>query len=427
MRGVPVGPMAISCLVLAAVVTWAASTQAQPDALRQRARTGGSHHVAHPQAAPQLKVDDLRTTLERLLGHHATLAVRVMRGQVKGSPDLVQNLQDALGSNTHELALAVKSLHGAKAAQAFEQLWTDHVVSLFKYAGVVGAGKQEGKKKFEAQLDRYRADFGSFVETASDGKLKADVVAESLKSHINQLLAQVEAYAAKDYATAYRLERKAFAHMFPTGKALAGGLAVHHPGESSVALEDPAHSLKSALSLPLGEHVELLVEATRSGISGSPEFKYAAAALDGNTKDLTESVGALFGQHKARRFNDIWADHIDVLMDYTVGKAEGNERAQKKAMRRMRSFVRRFPRFLTRVTGLRASPDLSRKIAQHEHLIADQLDAYAAKKYTVALRISNRAYEDMFSTAVELGGLLQKRFSTVAPIGGAGTGGGGTR
>ena len=427
MRGAPVGPTAISCLLLAAVVTWAASTQAQPDALHQRARTGGRHHVAHSQAAPQLKVDDLRTTLERLLGHHAILAVRVMRGQVKGSPDLVQNLQDALGSNTHELTVAVRSLHGAKAAQTFERLWTSHVVSLFKYAGVVGAGKQEGKKKFEAQLDRYRARFGSFVETASDGKLKADIVAESLKTHINQLLAQVEAYAAKDYATTYRLEREAFAHMFPTGKALAGGLAVHHPGESSVALEDPAQSLKSALALLLGEHVGLLVEATRAGTSGSPEFRYAAAALDGNTEDLTESMGALFGQKNAHRFNDIWADHIDVLMDYTIGKAEGNEKAQKRAMHRMNAFVRRFPRFLIRATGLRASPDLSRKIAQHEHLIVDQLDAYAAAKYTVALRISNRAYEDMFSTAVELGGLLQKRFSNVAPIGGAGTGWGGTR
>ena len=135
----------------------------------------------------------------------------------------------------------------------------------------------------------------------------------------------------------------------------------------------------------------------------------------------------MFGQKNAHRFNDIWADHIDVIMDYTVGKAEGNEKAQKKAMRRMQAFVRRFPRFLIRATGLRASPGLSRKIAQHEHLIVDQLDAYAAAKYTVALRISNRAYEDMFSTAVELGGLLQKRFSTVAPIGGAGTGGGGIR
>jgi hypothetical protein len=427
MRGASVAPAAIGCLVLAAVVTWAAATQAQPDALHQRAQTDARHHEAHSQAAPHVKVGDLRTTLERVLGHHAILAVRVMRGQVKGSPELVQTLQDALGSNTQELTAVVKSLHGAKAARAFEQLWTDHVVSLFKYSGAVGANKQEDRKKFKAQLDRYRADFGSLIETASDGKLKADVVAKSLKSHINQLLRQVKAYAAKDYATAYRLERKSFAHMFPTGKALAGGLAVHHPGESSVALEDPAQSLKSALSLLLGEHVELLVEATRSGTSGSPEFKYAARALDGNTEDLTESMGALFGQNNAHRFNDIWADHIDVLMDYTVAEAEDNEKAQKKAMRRMHSFVRRFPRFLIRVTGLRASPDLSRRIAQHEHLMVRQLDAYAAAKYALAIRISNRAYEDMFSTAVELGGLLQKRFSTVAPIGGAGTGGGGTQ
>jgi hypothetical protein len=425
MRGVPVGTAVIACLVLAAVVNRAASTQAQPDALQQ-ARTDAGHHAAHLQA-PHQKHESLRTTLERLLGHHAILAVRVMRGQVKGSPELVQTLEDALGANTHELTVAVRSLHGAKAARTFEQLWTNHVVSLFEYAGAVEAHKQKAKKRLLRELDRYRADFGSFVETASNGTLKAHSVAQSLKSHINQLLKQIKAYAAKDYATAYRLEREAFGHMFPTGKALAGGLSVHHPGESSIALENPAQNLKSALSLLLGEHVELLVEATRSGVRGSPEFKYAARALDHNTEDLTESVGALFGQENAHRFNDIWADHIDYLMDYTIAKAGDNEKAQKKAMHRMREFLRRFPRYLKRVTGLSASPQLSRKIARHEHLVVDQLDAYDAEKYDLALRISNRAYEDMFSTAVELGGLLQKRFSSVAPIGGAGTGGGGTQ
>ena len=426
MRGVSVGTTAIACLVLAAIVVWAASTQAQPDAL-QRAGIDAGHHVSHLQAARKFKGESLRTTLERLLGHHAILAVRVMRGQVRGSPELVQTLEDALGSNTHDLMVAVKSLHGGKAARTFEQLWTNHVVSLFEYAGAVDAGKHKAKKRFLAELDRYRADFGSFVEAASDGTLKADAVAESLKTHINQLLAQVKAYAAKDYAAAYRLERAAFGHMFPTGKALAGGLSVHHPGEASVALDNPAQSLKSALSLLLGEHVELLVEATRSGVSGSREFKYAARALDRNTEDLTESMGALFGHKNARRFNRIWADHIDDLIDYTIAKAGDNQKAQKKAMRRTRAFVRKFPRFLTRVTGLEASPGLSRQIARHHHLIVDQLDAYAAEKYSLALRVANRAYEDMFSAAVELGGQLQKRFSTVAPVGGAGTGGGGTQ
>ncbi|HEU4488568.1 MAG TPA: hypothetical protein VFS38_04720 [Actinomycetota bacterium] len=426
MREVSVGTTAVACLALAAIVVWTASTQAQPDA-HQQARIDPGHHMSHLQAARKVKGEDLRTLLERLLGHHAILAVRVMRGQVRGSPELVQTLEDALGANTHELTVAVRSLHGAKGARIFEQLWTNHVVSLFEYAGAVEGHKKKAKKRLLRELDRYRADFGTFVETASDGTLKAEDVAQSLKAHINQLLEQVRAYAAKDYAAAYRLEREAFGHMFPTGKALAGGLAVHHPGESSVALENPAHSLKSALSLLLGEHVELLVEATRSGVRGSREFKYAAKALDRNTEDLTESVRALFGRKNARRFNDIWADHIDYLMDYTIGKAGGNEKAQRKAMRRMRTFVHRFPRYLTRVTGLRASPRVSRQIARHEHLIVDQLNAYDARKFDLAIRVSNRAYNDMFSTAVELGGLLQKRFPSVAPVGGAGTGGGGTR
>lgn len=55
------------------------------------------------------------------------------------------------------------------------------------------------------------------------GELTADGISDVLTVHVDHLLRQADAYAASRYGTAYRLPREAYAHMFPTGKALTGG------------------------------------------------------------------------------------------------------------------------------------------------------------------------------------------------------------
>jgi hypothetical protein len=394
-------------------------------------QTAGAEAIHGRPAAAHLRRQavqpgEVRLTLERYLGHHAITAVRLMRAQVNHSPDLIQSLKDALSANTEDLTATIKSVHGPQEAQTFRRLWTRHLVSLVSYTEALDEGDEGKQQQHLSQLDDYRTDFGSFVESATDSRLKQETVAASLKIHIDQLVGQVDAYAAGDYATAYRMERKAFAHMFPTGTALAGGFTGHQPGEFTVDVDEAAQSLESALALLLGEHAELLVDATRSGVSGSPEFRAAADALDANTQDLTAAMGAVFGKKDAAEFNDIWSDHIDLIIDYTVARRAGKEDAQQEALQKMKAFDTRFPNYLARVTGESGSKELSNEIAQHEDLLVEQLNAYADKDYATAHDVSNEAYQDMFITATELGELVGGRFSKVAPLGGAQTGGGGT-
>jgi uncharacterized protein YukE len=369
-----------------------------------------------------------RLTLEELLGHHSILAVRMMRAMVGDSPDLAQTLQDSLSTNTAGLVGVVKSAHGRNAAQSFRALWTDHNLALIRYAEAIAANDDATEEASERQLDQYRKRFGSFVASVTKNKIKAGQVADALKTHINQLTRQVEAYDAGNYVAAYRLERAAFAHMFPTGKALAGGLLAHTPGEFIVHLNSPGQELRSRLGQLLGEHVELVVDATRAGLVGPrSEFRHAAAALNGNTKDLSEAMDALYGRKQAHRFVEIWSDHIDHFVDYTAAAGAQSEGDMVEARQSLQSFQRHLGAFLAEAThdkpGIAAVGD---DLAMHDDLLLRQIDAYAAEEYAAAHRASNKAYEDMFSIASKLGALIEMQTKKTAPKGGAQTGGGGT-
>ena len=67
----------------------------------------------------------------------------------------------------------------------------------------------------------YNAAFANFLATATE--LPEPALKDAVAEHITGLKGQIDAYAAKDYPTAYANVRDAYAHMFMTGDTLAGG------------------------------------------------------------------------------------------------------------------------------------------------------------------------------------------------------------
>jgi hypothetical protein len=117
------------------------------------------------------------------------------------------------------------------------------------------------------------------IGKASDGDAAAGV-----RMHVEELMAQADAYAARDYQQAYRVERAAYEHMFTVG----GGLAkAGVTPEVAVGLDAPPERLRSAFAMLLGEHLELIVDAQRATFAGAQEFRAAAAQVNANTSALT--------------------------------------------------------------------------------------------------------------------------------------------
>jgi hypothetical protein len=247
-------------------------------------------HQEHAPAAAELTAVELRAQLEQLLGQHAFLAVRLTRSRLRGDEDLAQSADAALSKNTADLGELIGSVYGADAAKQFEQLWFRHVTYLFNYARGVADNDAAVKSKARRDLDDYTTALSAFVETATKKAIPASVLAPKLQMHVDQLLEQVDAYAAEDYKRAFAVERESYAHMFPLGKALAAGIVTGEGTALPADFDSPERELQSQLGMLLGEHAELAVDAMRSGFSNFADFPAAAAALDQNTRELTGMI-----------------------------------------------------------------------------------------------------------------------------------------
>ncbi len=368
----------------------------------------------------------VRLLIEQLLGHHAVLMVRLMRGPVDGERQFVDAADEAVGRNTDELVAAVGSVYGEQAGSDFRELWTEHVDALKSYSEALATEDQAGKDEATKVLDDYAAKYGRAVNALTGGRLPADAVADGVSEHIHHLLAAVDAYAAEDYSEAFAMQRTAYSGMFSTGKALAGAIAEQPSGELPAAFDNPPAQLRSGLGLLLGEHTELAFDATRAVVAGYPSAEAAAGALNENTKDINTALRGALGNEAARVFSDIWAAHIDALVDFSVAVADGDVTAQSSARARLDGFPGRLGEVLPGLSGNAVTARaVIGAIQTHDQHLLQQVISYAAKDYATSHEIAYEGYEHMHAIAATMADVLEGRAAGGAPRGGAATGGGG--
>jgi hypothetical protein len=415
-------------LVVAACVGCAPATAHEPPAAEPVAKAASAHGDMHTVAAPAATSPaDVRYALEQILGHHSVLMVRLMRGLVDREDDFVSSAQVVLDRDTDQLTAAVAGAYGQPAADAFRALWVRHIDELTDYARAIGADDQAAQDQAMQQLDGYAKEYGDFIEKATSGRLPSAAVAKGVDAHIHHLLDQADAYAAKDYAKAFQLQREAYAAMFSTGKSLAGAVVSRPSGELPAGFDEAPQRLRSALGQLLGEHVELAFDATRAAVAGSPAASEGIRALDGNTRDILTALQAALGPGAATSFSRVWGSHIDALVQFTVAIAENDEAGQAAARRKIDAFPPELTKLLAGVSGGRvAAQPVVDALAQHDQQLLQQVTAYAAKDYGRAQEIAYDGYAHMFRIATTLAGALEGRAAGQAPRGGAATGGGGT-
>jgi len=388
---------------------------------------GHVHAAPHGVMPRAVTPQEVRLQLEQLLGQHTTLAIRLMRGEINKSPDFVEAATAALGKNTDELAALVAGAYGPEGGAEFKRLWAQHVSSLFKYTKGAADKDTTAQQSAQAELDRYTKDFGTFISTATKGELPAAQVTAGVDSHIDHLIHQIEAYSSGDYATAYRLEREAYAAMFTTGKGLAAATVSSRSGELPAGFDNPPQQLRSALGRLLGEHSELIVDSTRAVLAREGEFEHATAALDGNTRDITQAVTAVFGSGAAGPFADLWGTHVDAVVSFATAVAENDTAGQARARARLDRWSQDFGRFLaTGVNNTRAATAFVAAAHHHDQQLMASIEAYAGGDFAKAHQISYEGYQHMFAITESLADAIESGTAKRIPKGGAATGGGGT-
>jgi hypothetical protein len=371
------------------------------------------------QASPR----QVRAQFEQLLGLHALLAVRQMRSVVATAPELQRATEASLRANTDALSQLVASAYGGAPAARFTPLWQRHLVDLLAYAKAVAGNDTSAKPTARTRLVADADAYGSWLAEASKGRVQADDAAAGVRMHVTELMEQADAYAARDYARAYRIERAAYEHMFTAGAAL--GKASLTP-EVAVGLDAPPEKLRSAFAMLLGEHMELIVDAQRATFAGQPEFEAAAAQVNANTTALTKAMAGIVGPAKAAEFQVAWANHVEGLMAYTTAVAGNDEAAKAVAKQNLDGFAERLALYFSDIVkNLLAADPLTDAITAHDQHLIDQVDAYAAKDYTRAQQMEQEGYQQMLGVANTLVDAIQRTVKPRLPVGGSKTGGGG--
>jgi hypothetical protein len=382
------------------------------------APVAGAAHAAAPATAPELAL-----RLQALLGQHSILAADLMRGRIRGDDDFAQAADAALRKNTEAMTTLVSDLFGAPAAERFGPLWGNHVVALFAYAG--GVADQDDAARAEARktLTAFELQLGSFFSGASGGRLTRDAANTAVLAHVDHLLAQADAYAARDYSTADRTYREAYRHTFDLGRGLAEALL---PAGQSAALQAPTWRLRSELGKLLAEHVALAVDVTRAAVTNAGDFTAAAEQVNANTRDLAAAVDSLFGAEAAKGFQSLWAYHVEQLVAYAGGTAARDAGRQEQARTNLRDFERRFAAFLETATGRRLdAASLADALLTHDRMLVQHADSFSAKDYGTAHQIAYDTYLHMFDLARQLADAFGATVAARLPVGGAQTGHGG--
>ncbi|MBA0127116.1 copper amine oxidase [Haloechinothrix sp. YIM 98757] len=377
------------------------------------------------QTAGDLTAEDLRITLERQLGQHAMLAVEAMRAGVAGQ-DHFDAAAASLEKNTEDLTDSIGAVYGDEGAEKFNELWSNHIDFFVQYTTGVAEDDQEAQDEAIERLDQYREDFGGFLDGATEGELPQNAVADLLQDHVDQLVSQVDAYAAEDYAGAAEQTREAYAHMFGTAQGLTNAIVATQDGISGDP-ESPDVELRSDLGKLLGEHAQTAMQAMRAGVSGQDDFDAIAGALDANTRDLTGAISGVFGAEGGQAFMGMWADHIDFFVQYTVGLAEGDEQAKEEALQRLEQYREDFSQFLDGASdGSIPAEVVAEGLQKHVDDLVDQVDAFESGEYDSAYGSAYDAYNHMYGTAEALSGGIVDFMGGEMPAGGVETGGGGT-
>jgi hypothetical protein len=126
-----------------------------------------------------------------------------------------------INNNTRDLAAAMDTLFGARAARQFQSLWGDHVEHLVGYAVATASHDQAGQEFAHAGLAQFEQRMAAFLATATGRRMDATGLSAALRGHDEMLLRHADAYAARDYATAHDIAYDTYDGMFDLAQKLA--------------------------------------------------------------------------------------------------------------------------------------------------------------------------------------------------------------
>jgi hypothetical protein len=327
------------------------------------------------------KAAELRTTLNGLFGEHVLIAAVATSHALGGREAAFKGAAAGLDANSVDLSKAIGSVYGPDAEKAFLPLWRRHIGFVVDYTTGVATKDKAKQDKAVSDLLGYTQDLGAFLSSANP-YLPKDVVAGLVKTHILTLKDVIDAQASGDFPKAYSAVRTAYSHMQMIGDPLASAIVKQFPNRFAGWPDSPASSLRNTLNMELREHVILAAMATGSALGGrDAEFKAAAGAVDGNSIDISKTIGMAYGPDAEKAFLPLWRRHIGFVVDYTTGVATKDKAKQDKAVADLVQYSQDLGAFFSSANEKLPKKQVADLVKMHILTLKPVIDAQAAKDW----------------------------------------------
>jgi hypothetical protein len=146
-------------------------------------------------------------------------------------------------------------------------------------------------------------------------------------------------------------------------------------------------------------------QAVLTGDPKSPQFTAAAEALDANSQDLAAAIESVYGADAGDQFLDLWRQHIEFFVQYTVGGLTKDEKSQSEAKARLDQYREDFGAFIDSATnGELPADDVAAALQEHVDSLIDTIDLAIAGDTEVFSSLYASAHEHMPATASALAG-----------------------
>ncbi len=354
----------------------------------------------------------LNQALTAMLDDHVYLAAVTLEQAVlhgMTSPQ-VKAASGELDKNSKALADAITSIYGDAAGKQFLDLWRKHIGFFVDFTVAQLENDKAAANKAVKDLDGYREDFGALIESATEGALTKDAVAEALVPHVDHLATaamQLVKGDGKVFDTLY----KAAEHNMVLSEALATGISTQQGLEGDPA--SGAAKLQATLTNLLDSHVYLasvtLEQAALNGLD-SAQVKAASGTLDQNSQDLAAAVESVYGAEAGKQFLDLWRKHIGFFVDYTVGKLSNDPKMSKKALNDLDGYREDFGALIESATeGGLPKDAVAEALIPHVKGLAKAIDLLTAGDAGVFGAIHEAAHHNTM-LASTLAGAITKQF-----------------
>ena len=277
---------------------------------------------------------DLRLVLEQQFGLFTAAVVATL----VQPEDPAAAAQDMVSATLDELSATIAEAYDKTTAEEFAGIAGRYPDALAEYSVAVKAG--EGVAAARRQVLQLPTDLAEYMATVTGDGMEVEGTAALVRAPTTNLLQLAAAHADEDREVAHAQHREAYAGMISVGSAFAAGISEQLPDTYPGLRNSGAVELRSALQQLLGEHSLLAAAVTRRAIRGSRDFDAAAAALNGNTEDLTGAVASIYPEDSSE-FGVRWRARISLLAEHAVAVAEDRAKAATETRNELAATDRR--------------------------------------------------------------------------------------